>query len=334
MIERLNAVLAGRYVVERQVGAGGMATVYLAHDERHNRRVAIKVLAASLTSSGGFARFEREIRIAAQLQHPHILGLIDSGIVDDTMFYVMPFVDGISLRERLTSGGPVSVSEAASIVRDIADGLAHAHQHGVVHRDIKPENVMLSGRHALLVDFGVAKALTDAIGDSSLTTRGFTLGTPQYMAPEQVAADPDIDHRADLYAVGVLAYELLTGSTPFAGLSPQQVIRAQLTQAPAPLRRGRPDLPEELEQVVMRCLAKDPADRWHSAEALYSAVLPFATSSVETGGTRASRASLGRRHVVATVAASAVLAVIGLGAWLAMRAPSPVLVIGKASQLT
>ncbi|MEE8193723.1 MAG: serine/threonine-protein kinase, partial [Gemmatimonadales bacterium] len=210
-IDRLKAALAGRYEIESQIGEGGMATVYLAHDVKHERQVALKVLRPDLAAALGPERFTREIRIAAQLQHPHVLPLHDSGEADGFLYYVMPYVRGESLRDRLTRSGELPIADAVKIIREIVDALAHAHEHGVVHRDLKPDNVMLSKRHALVMDFGVAKAVSEATGREQLTTAGVALGTPAYMAPEQATADPHTDHRADIYAVGVVAYELLTG---------------------------------------------------------------------------------------------------------------------------
>ena len=210
--DRLTAALADRYRIERELGAGGMATVYLAQDLKHDRKVAVKVLREELSASLGKERFLREIKVAAALQHPHILPLYDSGAADGLLFYVMPYVDGLSLRDKLVKEGELPIGDAVRILRDIADALSEAHRHGVVHRDLKPENVMLRGRHALVMDFGVAKALSDATGRQSLTTVGIALGTPTYMAPEQAVADPHVDHRADLYAFGVVAYELLAGA--------------------------------------------------------------------------------------------------------------------------
>src|SRR5215210_314375 len=206
-----------------------MATVYLAEDLRHRRKVALKLLRPELAASLGPDRFLREIRIAAQLQHPHILPLLDSGEIGGFLYYVMPYVDGESLRARLTRQGELSVPEAARVLREVADALSYAHERGVVHRDIKPDNVLLSGRHALVTDFGVAKAVSEATGTSTLTTAGVALGTPSYMAPEQATADPAVDHRADLYAVGVLGYELIAGRPPFAGRTSQETLAAHLT---------------------------------------------------------------------------------------------------------
>ena len=209
-IAQLNELLVGRYVVQCEIGAGGMATVYLAEDVKHHRKVAIKVLRDDISASVGGARFLREIEIAAQLQHPNILPLLDSGDADGLLYYVMPFVAGESLRQRLDREHELPVGDAVKLLIEITDALAHAHEHGVVHRDIKPDNVMLSGRHALVTDFGVARAVSEATG-GTLTTLGIALGTPAYMSPEQATADPAVDHRTDIYAVGVLAYELLAG---------------------------------------------------------------------------------------------------------------------------
>ncbi|NIR76409.1 MAG: serine/threonine protein kinase, partial [Gemmatimonadetes bacterium] len=213
LLETVRDALAPRYEVERELGAGGMATVFLAEDTKHHRKVAVKVLRSELATELGHERFLREIGIAAKLQHPHILMLIDSGEAGDLLYYVMPQVEGESLRSRLSREKRLPVSEAVRILRDAADALAHAHSNGVIHRDIKPGNVMLSGRHALVMDFGVAKAVTYA-GHDTLTTQGISLGTPTYMSPEQAVADPQIDHRADIYALGVLGYELLAGEPP------------------------------------------------------------------------------------------------------------------------
>ncbi|MGH7513888.1 MAG: serine/threonine-protein kinase, partial [Gemmatimonadales bacterium] len=267
---RLAAALANRYRVERELGQGGMATVYLAEDLKHRRKVALKVLRPELAATLGPDRFFREIEVAAGLQHPHILPLHDSGEAAGFLYYVMPFVDGENLRGRLTRHGELPIHEAVRLLAEVADALAYAHGQGVVHRDIKPDNVLLSGRHALVTDFGVAKAVSEATGRQQLTTAGVALGTPAYMAPEQAAADPHLDHRVDIYAVGVMAYELLAGRPPFTGRSSQEVLAAHLTQPPEPVSALRPAVPEALAAIVMKCLAKRPADRWQSAEELAS----------------------------------------------------------------
>jgi tetratricopeptide (TPR) repeat protein/tRNA A-37 threonylcarbamoyl transferase component Bud32 len=258
---------------------GGMATVYLAEDVKHRRKVAVKVLRPELAATLGNDRFFREIEIAAQLQHPHILPLLDSGEAGGFLYYVMPFVDGESLRERLAHHGELPIPEAIRILVEVADALAHAHRRGVVHRDMKPDNVMLAERHALITDFGVAKAVSEATGRQQMTTAGVALGTPAYMAPEQAAADPNVDHRADIYAVGAMAYEMLTGRPPFTGMSSQEILAAHVTQAPQPLTSLRPACPPALSAVIMKCLEKRPADRWQTAEALLAQLEPLAMSS-------------------------------------------------------
>ena len=278
----LAAALSGSYRIERELGAGGMATVYLAEDLKHHRKVAVKVLRPELAASLGPERFLREVTIAANLQHPHILPLHDSGVADGFLYYVMPYVDGQSLREKLTREGELPIPEAVRILRELADALAHAHKRGVVHRDIKPENVMLSERHALVTDSGVAKAVSEATGRQSITTVGVALGTPAYMAPEQAAADPLTDHRADLYAFGIVAYELLTGRPPFTGATPQAVLAAQVTEAAEPVTKRRATVPAALAALVMQCLEKKPADRPQTAEELITRLEAVLTPS---GGT-------------------------------------------------
>ncbi|HEY5545678.1 MAG TPA: serine/threonine-protein kinase, partial [Gemmatimonadaceae bacterium] len=206
-LDRLREVFAGKYEIERELGAGGMATVYLARDAKHDRRVAIKVLRPELAAALGPDRFPREIRIVAQLQHPHVLPLHDSGELAGFLYYVMPYVEGESLRRKLDREGQLPVHDAVRILREVTDALAYAHSQGVMHRDIKPDNVMLSGRHAMVMDFGVAKAVS-AAGGETLTTVGVAVGTPQYMSPEQATGSENLDHRSDIYSIGILAYEL------------------------------------------------------------------------------------------------------------------------------
>ena len=304
-VQRLWTSLADRYRVEREIGHGGMATVYLARDVKHGRAVAIKVLRPELAQAVGGERFLREINIAAQLQSPHILPLLDSGEADGLLFYVMPYVEGDSLRGRLARDGALPPSEAMRLFRDIVDGVAHAHRQGVVHRDLKPDNVMIAERHALVVDFGVAKAMRDATAHHDLTSIGISLGTPTYMAPEQAAADPDTDHRADIYALGVMAYEMLSGKPPFTG-PPQVVLAAQITATPAPLLEVRPDLPPAIAQIVMRCLEKDPAKRYQTADALLLAIESLQTPVPATlPGPAVARSRRQRTVFVATVVVAA-----------------------------
>ena len=278
-MERLKLALADRYTIEKEVGAGGMATVYLAEDLKHHRKVAVKVLRPELAAALGPERFLREIEIAAQLQHPHILPLHDSGEADGFLYYVMPYVKGESLRERLAQHGELPIVDAVKILREVVDALTHAHEQGVVHRDIKPDNVMLSGRHALVTDFGVAKAMSEATGRAKLTTAGVALGTPSYMAPEQATADPTMDHRADIYAVGAVGYEMLTGRPPFTGTTPQMILAAHVTEAVEPVTKHRESVPHALNDLILRCLEKKPADRWQSAEELLPQLEALATPS-------------------------------------------------------
>jgi Tol biopolymer transport system component len=279
---RLVDALRDRYVLERELGQGGMATVYLAHDVRHRRQVAVKVLRPDLAATLGGDRFLQEIETAARFQHPHILPLLDSGEASGFLYYVMPYIDGESLRARLTRQGELPVADTLKVLIEVTDALAYAHAQGVVHRDIKPDNVLLSGRHAMVTDFGVAKAVSEATGRQQLTTAGVALGTPAYMAPEQATADPNIDHRADIYALGVMGYELIAGRPPFTGRTGQEVLAAQVTQPPPPLCAQRPACPAGLEAVLMKCLEKRPADRWQTADQLLAQLEPLLTPS---GGT-------------------------------------------------
>ncbi len=316
LVDRLRAALTGRYTIERELGRGGMATVYLGGDLKHDRVVAIKVLRPELAATVGADRFLREIQIAAHLQHPHILALLDSGEADGVLYYVMPYIEGESLREKVARDGAMPIGDAVRILGEVVDALSYAHAHGIVHRDIKPENVMLSGRHALVTDFGIAKAVSDAAARPRLTTIGVAVGTPAYMAPEQAAADPQVDHHADIYAAGVLVYEMLAGHPPFSGDTPQVVLAAHVTAAPPPLSHSRADVPAALAQVVMRCLAKRPQDRWETADALLTALEPFATLSggVTAHGIGSAIPPAVRRHAVAVVGGFAVvLLVAGAG---------------------
>jgi len=320
-LDAIRAALGDHYRIEREAGAGGMATVYLAEDLRHHRKVAVKVLKPDLAASMGAERFLREIGIAAALQHPHILPLYDSGEADGFLYYVMPYVEGASLRNRLEREGALPIADAVRILRDIADALAAAHRHRVVHRDIKPENVMLSGKHALVTDFGVAKAVSEATGGHALTSVGVALGTPAYMAPEQATADPSTDHRADIYAFGVVAYELLGGRPPFQHATMQGLIAAHLTVPPERLSVHRSAVPPALEVLVMQCLEKRAADRPQSADDILSQLeaLPMSGAMTPTGMAPATM-PVSRRRVPA-LAWVALAAVVGIGGWWATRAP-------------
>ncbi len=326
LVQRLKSALADRYAIDKEVGSGGMATVYLAEDLKHHRKVAVKVLRPDLAATLGPERFLREIEIAAQLQHPHILTLIDSGEADGFLYYVMPYVEGESLREQLTESGELPIMDAVRIIREVVDALAHAHAHGVVHRDIKPDNVLLSGRHAMITDFGVAKAVSEATGRDKLTTAGVALGTPAYMAPEQATADPHVDHRADIYAVGVLAYELLTGRPPFVGTTPQQVLAAHVTEVPDVVSIHRASVPPVLAELVMKCLEKKPADRWQSAVDMLPLLEGLTTPSggvTPTGMQPVTQtAAPASRPIGKVVAAVAGLAIVVVGGFALLRPAS------------
>ena len=260
---RLDASIAGQYVIERELGGGGMSRTYVATERSLNRRVVIKVLAPELLAGVSVERFNREILMAAQLQHPHIVPVLGAGDADGLPWFTMPYVDGESVRVRLGKG-PLSIGEVISILRDVARALAFAHSHGVVHRDIKPDNVLLSAGSATVTDFGIAKAISASrtvAGGSSLTVAGTSIGTPAYIAPEQAAGDPNTDHRADFYSFGVMAYELLSGRPPFHDMPPAKMLAAHMSERPRDIRELRPDVPAPLAQIVMRCLEKSPDDR-------------------------------------------------------------------------
>ncbi|HEX6106460.1 MAG TPA: protein kinase [Gemmatimonadales bacterium] len=272
MLDRLRAVLADRYCVQREVGRGGMAAVYLVRDLKHERPVAVKVLHPEIAATLGAERFQREIRVAARLQHAQILPVYDSGAGAGLLWFTMPYVEGETLRLRLRRTGPLPVSEAVRILGYLAGALAYAHRCGVVHRDLKPENVLISRENVFLADFGIAKP-----GDAAnqfLTTSGLAVGTPTYMAPEQAAADPEADHRADIYAFGVVAYEMLAGEPPFANLPLGGLLAAHAGREPESIARRRSDVPPTLASMIARCLRKRPADRWDSAEALSDVLQP------------------------------------------------------------
>jgi Tol biopolymer transport system component len=298
----LRVALGDRYQPVRELGGGGMAQVYLAEDVKHQRQVAIKVLRPEFSISLGAERFLREIAVIARLQHPHILPLLDSGRApfqagwtgwqdpgdrphdsmaptSELLYFVMPYVEGESLRARLAREGRLPLTDVIRILSDVADALAYAHEKGVVHRDIKPDNIMLAGRHAVVMDFGVAKAVSASVIAPPDLTGGVALGTPAYMAPEQATADPTLDHRVDIYALGILGYEMLTGRPPFTGATVHELLTAQVLDDPEPIETLRPDVPPALAAVLLRCLAKRPADRWSSAAEVVAQLEPFSTSS-------------------------------------------------------
>jgi serine/threonine-protein kinase len=262
---RLQAALAARYTIGSEIGRGGMARVYRAHDRQHDRDVAIKVLHPELAAAVGAERFLREIRIAARLQHPHILPLHDSGTADGLLYFVMPYVEGEALRDRLRREKQLPLADALRIAREVADALAYAHAHNVVHRDIKPGNILLSGGHAIVADFGIARAIS-AAGGQEVTTTGTVIGTPEYMSPEQASGEPAIDGRSDVYSLACVLYEMLGGEPPFTGRTPQVVLARHRQESPLALSVIRPHLPQEVERALRIALAKIPADRFATAK--------------------------------------------------------------------
>jgi len=326
---RLQVALGPGYRVEHELGGGGMSRVFLAQERELERRVVVKVLPPEMAAGVNAERFRREIQLAASLQHPHIVPLLAAGHADDLVYYTMPLIEGESLRAKLAREGELPIPESVRLLLDVVDALAYAHAHGVVHRDIKPDNVLISNHHAVVTDFGVAKALSESTGKSSLTSAGVALGTPAYMAPEQAAADPHTDHRCDIYALGALGYEMLTGRPPFTGATPQHVLAAQVTEAPEPVTKRRAAVPAALAALVMRCLEKSPADRWQTAEELLRHLEAMATPSgglTATGAIPVERPSrrgwrtLGRWPVYVGVAALVLLAAFGVFA--SLHAPS------------
>ncbi|HTC24669.1 MAG TPA: protein kinase, partial [Gemmatimonadales bacterium] len=329
LLDDLQDSLGGSYRLLRELGGGGMSRVYLAEETALGRQVVIKVLPPDLAAGLNLERFRREIQLAAKLQHPHVVPLLAAGRAGDLLYYTMPFIEGESLRSKLTREGELPVPDAVRLLRDVVDALAYAHERGVLHRDIKPDNVLVSRHHALVTDFGVAKALSEAaIGHpapSGFTSAGVAMGTPAYMAPEQAAADPTIDHRADIYAVGIMAYEMLAGNTPFTGRTPQQLLAAHVNRPPEPLGAVRASVPPDLASIVMRCLEKRPADRWQSADELLRMLEGVVTPGTGTTPTVAIRPSLatpaaagapGRRGLRVALAVAAIIAGLGAGALL------------------
>jgi TolB-like protein/tRNA A-37 threonylcarbamoyl transferase component Bud32 len=293
--EQLQKSLGEAYTLERELGGGGMSRVFIAEDNSLGRKVVVKVLLPDLAATVNIERFRREIQLAAKLQHPHIVPVLSAGISDGLPYYTMPFIEGESLRARLSRSGELPVHDTARILRDVLSALSYAHEHGVVHRDMKPDNVLLTGNHAVVADFGVAKALSASTNPgSSLTSLGVALGTPAYMSPEQAAADPATDHRADLYGVGAMAYEMLTGQQVFSARSPQAMLAAHATQKPEAIDVRRPSVPRELSSLIMRSLEKHAADRPQSAAEmladLEAAVTPSGATTPHIGAIAPRRA--------------------------------------------
>ncbi len=317
--DRLSAALADRYRVERELGAGGMATVYLAQDLRHDRKVAIKVLRPELSAVIGAERFLREIKTIAGLQHPHILGLIDSGQMDGTAFYVMPFIEGESLRDRLQREKQLPIADAVRVAAEVAAALDYAHRHGVIHRDIKPENILLHDGQALVADFGIALAVSTA-GGTRMTETGMSLGTPHYMSPEQAMGEREITARSDVYALGAVTYEMLTGDPPFTGSTAQAIVAKVMTEKPAPPSRLRDTVPVAVEDAVLTALQKLPADRFASA-AEFSAALDGRSDGRTVGRTSVRRVRPGDLGTLRLLT-GALIATAGIAVWGWLR-PAP-----------
>ena len=314
----LQRTLGDGYRVERELGGGGMSRVFVAHDLSLDRDVVIKVLSGEATVGVSADRFRREIQLIARMQHPHVVSILSAGAADGSLYYTMPYVAGETLRARITREGALPVPDVVRLLREVLDALAFAHAHGVVHRDIKPENVLVSAGHAVVADFGIAKALTES---GTLTSAGFALGTPTYMAPEQATADPSTDHRADLYSVGVLGYELLTGAPPFTGTA-QQVITQHLTVAPVAIATRRADAPDALAGVVERALAKDPAARPQSAREMIGA-LDAVVTPVTAPRRSAVPSTFTRLRLPLAAAGVFALAAAGVFAMRARQTPAP-----------
>jgi len=319
LLSELQAALGTSYTIVRELGGGGMSRVFLADDLALTRAVVIKVLHPELAAGVNAERFKREVLLSARLQHPHIVPVLTAGEINGLPYYVMPFVKGETLRGRIARG-PMPIGDVVGIIGDVAKALGFAHEEGVVHRDIKPDNILLSGGAATVADFGIAKALSSSRQErdgGSLTTLGMSLGTPEYMAPEQVAGDPDVDHRADIYSLGCVAYEMLTGKSPFSGKSPQQMLAAQVMEKPVPIEQRRPGVPPALAAVVMRCLEKEPSARPQSAAEILNPL-----DSTDVFAVVAPKASKSRRGFLVAAGAAFVAAAIGVPVFRSMRTPA------------
>jgi len=304
ILDSLKAALDGRYAVEREIGQGGMATVFLARDVKHGRRVAVKVLHPDLAAALGAERFLAEIKTTANLQHPHILPLHDSGAADGFLFYVMPYVEGESLRARLTRERQLPMDDALRVTQQVASALDYAHRHGVIHRDVKPENILIHERSALVADFGIALAVQSA-GGQRMTQTGLSLGTPQYMSPEQAMGERTIDGRSDIYSLAAVTYEMLTGDPPFTGSSVQAIVAKVLSERPTPLRMLRDTVSPAVEHAVLTALAKLPADRYATPADFAAALTTQPTSSTQWTAPARKRSRL-RDPVVAVLGAAAI----------------------------
>ncbi|HUQ81860.1 MAG TPA: serine/threonine-protein kinase [Gemmatimonadaceae bacterium] len=315
--DQIRDTLGPTFTVERELGGGGMSRVFVAYDQTLERRVVVKVLAPELMADVNAERFRREILVVAGLQHPHIVPVLSAGEMAGRPYLVMPFVEGESLRTRIARGGAMRVVEAVGVLRDVARALAYAHERGIVHRDIKPDNVLIHAGSAVVADFGVAKALDVArrtpgiAAQGTLTAAGASLGTPGYMAPEQIAADPNADYRVDIYAFGVTAYEALAGKGPFHGRAPHALLAAHLSEAPPSLAELRPEVPSALVSLVMRCLEKEPDRRPQNAQQILIALEDPAVLSGELGPATITGAAIAARTTASRRKRFAMLAMLG-----------------------
>ena len=328
----LTAALIGRYTVERELGRGGMATVHLAKDVRHDRLVALKVLHPDLLASLGAERFLREVKITARLNHPHILPLLDSGEADGCVFYVMPYVAGETLRARLSRERQLPVDDAIRIAGDAADALAYAHAQGIVHRDIKPENILLASDHAVVADFGIAKAVSDAVANP-LTATGVIIGTPVYMSPEQAGGGEDIDGRSDIYSLACVLYEMLAGVPPFGAVSVAGLVQQHLSATPPAVTTIRPSVPAAVADAIQRALAKTPADRFADATQFRRALTDAMTGVAPTAPAPGTSRRVPRAAIVAVVALAATLAIAFVATRNRGRAPSPTASVSQRTAL-
>jgi Tol biopolymer transport system component/tRNA A-37 threonylcarbamoyl transferase component Bud32 len=326
--DRLSAALADRYRIERELGQGGMATVYLAEDLKHDRKVALKVLKPELAAVLGAERFVVEIKTTAALQHPHILPLFDSGSADGFLFYVMPYVEGETLRDKLNHETQLGIDEAVKITAEVADALDYAHRHGVIHRDIKPENILLHDGRPMVADFGIALALSAAAG-GRMTETGLSLGTPHYMSPEQATAEKEITARSDVYSLGSVLYEMLTGSPPHVGASAQQIIMKIVTEEAAPVTQLRKSVPANVAAAVAKAVERLPADRFDSARAFGEALQNPAFTTPTTAGAMGAVPAYGRPRAVLGLSAVAVVSALVAG-WLAGRRGGDVGSVGRS----
>ena len=329
----LRAALGDRYALERELTGSGMSRVFVATERALDRQVVVKVLPPELAAGVNRERFRREIQLAAQLQHPHIVPLHAAGTHGDLLYFTMPFIEGESLRHAVHEGVRFTPRDVIRILHDVADALAYAHARGVIHRDIKPGNVLRSGSHAMVTDFGVAKAISAALPAAGMTTSGMAIGTPQYMAPEQLAGDPAADHRVDIYALGLLGYELLAGEAPFKAPSPQETMAAQLTRVPEPISRKRPDVPPALAALLAHCLAKNPADRPQTAAEIATALDEMDVSSGSTMRYRV-RTPAHRWLTAAAVVLAVTASALAWRLWGPSKAPPTVASAGAPADTT